>query len=233
MLNDHLLNAPADPQRPTVISDMEGTLSAGVTWRGMRDYLVAHGREQAVRRFMRGHMPKLVLYRLRLLPHPTAFQREWLLGLLQMFAGQTTAEFTAASTWVVEHELWAKRRQAVVDELLAHHAAGRRVILASGLFEPMLAHFAAQMGLEAIGTPLRFVDGRFTGEMDTADFNTGEHKAAQARYFIPAGGQLYAAYGDTAADIPLLSLAQHPTAIAPDKGLRQAAVANGWRILES
>ena len=234
MINGRLLHAPPDPSVPTVISDMEGTLSAGVTWKGLRDYLETHGRAPAVRGFIRRRLPQVALYRLRLLPNPEAFQREWLMGLLGLFAGMETAEFDHVSTWLVEQELWRKRRQPLIAELQAHLAAGRRVVLASGLFEPMLAKFAAKVGAEAIGTPLRFDgQGRFTGELDTADFNTGELKAAQARHFIPPNGRLYAAYGDTAADIPLLHLAEQATAVCPDKRLRRAAQQQGWRIWET
>ena len=35
--------ADAAAEREIVAFDLEGTLSAGVAWEGMRDYLVAHG----------------------------------------------------------------------------------------------------------------------------------------------------------------------------------------------
>ena len=233
MLNDRLLHAPPNPAVPTVISDMEGTLSGGVTWKGLRAYLEAHGRGSAVRAFVRRRLPQVVLYRLRLLPNPHAFQREWLMGILGHFAGMDTAEFDHTATWLVEQELWPKRRPAIIAELQQHKAEGRRVVLASGLFEPMLAKFAAKIGVEAIGTPLLFDgQGRFTGELATAEFNTGEHKAAQARHFVPTGGRLTAAYGDTAGDIPLLHMAEQATAVHPDKPLRHAAQQHGWRVWE-
>ena len=41
-----------------------------------------------------------------------------------------------------------------------------------------------------------------------------------------------AAFGDTGADIPLLSLATRSVAVYPDTDLRREAVARGWEILE-
>lgn len=232
------LHAPPNPATPTVFSDMEGTLSSGVTWQGMRNYLIQHGRQQEVRRFLTRNMLKVILFRLGLIRNKQKFQREWLLGILVMFGGLSRVEFSEACAWVVENELWPNRRKDVLAELEAHAAAGRRVILVSGMFAPMLAIFAEKVGFEALGTAVAFDDNDiFTGQL-VDDFNTGERKAELAQPFLDpdtpdSNSQLYAAYGDTAADIPMLHLAVHPIAVYPDAGLRQAAQARGWRIIES
>jgi phosphoserine phosphatase len=118
----------------------------------------------------------------------------------------------------------------VVDELRAHRAEGRRVVLVSGMIEPLLRIVAQEVGdVDAIGTPLEFVDDVFSGEL--ADpFNVGPRKVAQLRYFA-TDGKIHSAYGDTVRDIPMLEMAFDPVVVAPDAGLREAAAANNWRII--
>ncbi|HAR03277.1 MAG TPA: HAD-IB family hydrolase, partial [Chloroflexi bacterium] len=45
------------------------------------------------------------------------------------------------------------------------------------------------------------------------------------------GGEILAAFGDTAADIPLLTAARRAVAVAPDKQLREEAQRRGWEIV--
>ncbi|MEZ4644628.1 MAG: HAD family hydrolase [Chloroflexota bacterium] len=144
-----------------VASDLEGTLSAGQTWRGMRTYLEAHGQADAFRRFFRRRLPALVLYRLHLVDD-RAFKERWILDVLRLFTGYTPSAFADVAQWVVESELWPQRRQGVVAELEQHRENGRRVLVISGLFQPMLDVFTGRLGVEGIGTPLLFANGRFT-----------------------------------------------------------------------
>lgn len=230
-LNSTLLKSPPDPNMLTVVSDMEGTLSGGTTWKGMRDYLLEHGYSKEMQGFLRGNMFKAILFRIGLIQDKRKFQREWMLGILALFAGMSREEFTEAVTWVVENELWPNRRQAVIDELLAHQEAGRRVVVASGMYEPMLQVYVDKLGFEAIGTPVLFEGDEFTGRIAN-EFNTGALKAEQVGAFVDGAGKLYAAYGDTAADIEMLSMAVNPAAVHPDAGLRAEAEKQGWRIIE-
>lgn len=231
IINTNLLKSLPDPTQPTVVSDMEGTLSGGVTWKGMRDYLLKHGYEREVKGFLRRNLFKGVLFRLGFIRDVHQFQEAWMLGVLALFRGMSRTEFTDAVTWVVENELWPQRRQAVIDELLQHQEDGRRVVVASGMFEPMLKVYVDKLGFEAIGTPVLFEDGVFTGRL-VGEFNTGLHKAAQVAAFADENGELYAAYGDTAGDIQMLGMARHPAAVYPDNGLRLEAERRGWRIIE-
>ena len=47
-------------------------------------------------------------------------------------------KFREICSWVVAESLWPRRRRVVVQELLAHQKMGRRVIIVSGMFEPLL-----------------------------------------------------------------------------------------------
>ncbi len=211
-----------------VASDLEGTLSNGVTWEAMRSYLLKEGQEAAYKRFFRRMLPGYLLYKVKLVEE-RRFKERWILEMLRLFAGFSADQFHDLSQWIVETELWPKRRQVVVDELLAHQANGRFVVILSGMFQPMLDLFAAKIGVNGVGTAVSFVDGHFTGEI-IGQLNVGTQKAA-ALQALMNGGQLLAAYGDTHRDIPMLEMAQEPVAVYPDDRLRQTAVSRGWRMI--
>jgi len=214
-----------------VAADLEGTITAAETWRGMRDYLQANGRSAPFRRFFLRQLPRLVGYRLGLLRDVPAFKEGWVMGILNLYADMDRSQLEAMADYVAEAVLWPSRREAVVAELEAHRQNGRSVIIVSGMFEPILARIAARMGVQAIGTPLLFVGNRFTGR-PAAPFNVGERKVAQLQRLLANGRILHAAYGDTRRDIPMLRLSQEPVAVHPDAALRREAEANGWRLLD-
>lgn len=211
-----------------VVSDVEGTLSEGVTWKGLRRYLEAHGREHVFRRFLRRRMLLIGLYQLGLL-NTQRFRENWLKDILRMFAGQSEEEFLRVAEWVVENELWPKRRQHVLEQLQDHKSRKHRVLLVSGMIEPMLKLIAERIGVEAIGTPVIFEDGKFTGEVNPP-FITGQNKVLQIRHIVPVD-PLLAAYGDTAADIPMLTLAENRFAVSPDRKLLKWANAHRCDVL--
>jgi phosphoserine phosphatase len=217
-----------------VACDVEGTFTTGRTGEGMRDYLVAHGGEAAYRRFFRRHLPQLLLYRLGI-GNSRAFKERWICGLLGLYAGFTGAQFGEAAKLTAVSHLWHGRRPAVVEGLRAHQAAGATIVLASGVFQPILdalvAHAAGEglHGLHAFGTPVEVENGLLTGRT-TIPFAVGETKVERLRAF---GGDapLAVAYGDTAADLPMLHASQHPIAVAPDRQLRAVAAAHGWEVI--
>ena len=230
VIHSNLLHDKADNTAVVVACDVEGTLSAGEAWRGMRHYLEANGQGEKFKQFLRQRLFKVVLYRLGLLRDVRAFKDAWLQDLLQLFTGYSREQMLAMGAFVTEEVVWAQRRQAVVDELLVHKENGRRVILVTGVLEPILIHVAQKLEIEAIGTPLTYDGDIFTGEL-AAPFNTGQSKVDQLQPFLQ-NGKILAAYGDTAEDIPMLNICQDPVAVCPDKKLRNTAVANNWRILE-
>jgi phosphoserine phosphatase len=99
------------------------------------------------------------------------------------------------------------------------------------MYEPLLEQLIKKLpGLEALATPVVWDGGVFSGEL-ARDFNVGESKRESLRPFAQ-DGKIYAAYGDTFPDVPMLEMSENPVAVHPDKELRQAAIERGWRILE-
>jgi phosphoserine phosphatase len=83
---------------------------------------------------------------------------------------------------------------------------------------------------EAIGTELAFdADDRATGGF-VGSMGTGDEKVARLTAALH-GAPLEGAYGDTAADIPMLSMAASAVAVHPDAVLERTARERGWRII--
>jgi HAD superfamily phosphoserine phosphatase-like hydrolase len=212
-----------------VASDLEGTLSAGETWRGIRAYLEAHGRKADYSRFMRGKMPLYLGAKLGLV-NKRRFQNRWIEDLPGLFAGHSLESFQAVAAWVVQHELRPKLRQNVLNELEAARQSGARVILASGTYQPVLRDLAQTLGFEAIGTPLRVVNGLLTGKLD-GPVNVEQIKRSSLLSILE-GAALNRAYGDTLADVPMLEAAQEAVVVAGnDARLERLAITRGWRVL--
>jgi phosphoserine phosphatase len=215
---------------------MDGTLSTAETWRGVHAWILANHPSPAARRFIRGQLHRILLVRLGL-RGKEQFRARWQVDHARLLEGVSAAGLAAMGEWVVDRHLWPARRQAAIDLLQAVAAEARasdpgtEVILATGGYQPIADAFAARIGADtALGTPLEVVDGVATGELALAVQAGGEKaEAVRAR---AEGRTVLAAFGDTSADIPLLSLARRAVAVAPDRQLRRAAIEHSWEILE-
>jgi phosphoserine phosphatase len=105
------------------------------------------------------------------------------------------------------------------------------LLVASGGYQPVVEAFARRLGAIALGTPLELRDGVATGGLAGA-VRSGRLKA-EAVLREAGEGQILVAFGDTAADVPVLSLAARPVAVAPDAVLRRTALGRGWEIIEA
>lgn len=211
-----------------VASDLEGTLSTGESWKGIGRYLKGHGRGRDYRAFFLARMPGYAATKVA--GDEQKFRDAWMARLARLLRGMGPAELDRLAEWVVEKEMWPNRRGAVLDELRRHKEAGERLVLAAGVYQPVLEAFARRIGAEAVGTPLEYSGGRATGSLIGA-VNTGRAKAARlAEQVGPA--KLTAAYGDTLPDRYMLEMSEKPVAVAPDPELRAEAQRRGWRVFE-
>lgn len=212
-------------------TDLEGTLSAGEVWRGIGAYLKQHGHANAHLWFMATHFPGAMLVKAGLVDKQK-FKNRWVVDQAKLLRGMSGQELDALAEWVIENELWPRRRQAVIDELIQHHANGCTILIASGAYEPITNALARKLNLErvsGISTPLEMLNGQATGKL-AAEIGVDAVKAQRVQAYV-GDGVLVAAYGDTAADAPLLGLSQQPVAVAPDMELEKIAGVRGWRIL--
>jgi HAD superfamily phosphoserine phosphatase-like hydrolase len=217
-----------DPSIPCVAADLEGTLTTGQTWKGIRAYLERNGRGREYSRFFALRVPSAILARVGVLDK-REFENRYTADTVRFFQGLTPDEFRKVAEFIVENELWPKRREAVLQELEALRLQGRRLILASGTYQPVLEAFAWRLEAEAIGTQLEVAAGKLTGRLATP-VNVGQHKAQTLRAHL-AGATLERAYGDTMPDAPMLELARVAVAVNPDAKLARLAQTNHWRVL--
>jgi phosphoserine phosphatase len=131
------------------------------------------------------------------------------------------------SEWVVEHDLWKKRRQDVVDRLIKHREGGAQVYIASSVVEPFIEPFARRIGAQVSGTPVEIKNGRvqMVGELIAS-----EKKIEQIINRLGVK-RVDFAYGDTMLDVPMLEHADHPVAVYPDAKLKKLALEKGWEII--
>jgi len=221
--------------RPIVVSDMDGTLTTAETWRGVHQWIRANYPSPAASRFITVRLPLVFLARTGLM-NKERFRARWLEDQTKLLRGLPAEQLTAMGEWVVEHLLWPARRVEAVTAVQAAHTTARatdpatELVLATGGYQPIAAAFAKKLGATiALGTPFEVVNGIATGKL-AAPTQSGEEKA-RAALTCAAGGRILAAFGDTAADIPLLTLAERAIAVAPDNALSREAARLGWERL--
>jgi phosphoserine phosphatase len=221
--------------RPIVVSDMDGTLTTAETWRGVHQWIRANYPSAAASRFIAIRLPIVFLARSGLM-NKERFRARWLEDQTKLLRGLRADQLAVMGEWVVEHLLWPARRVEAVTAVQAAHATARatnpatELVLATGGYQPIAAAFAKRLGATiALGTPFEVIDGVATGKL-AAPTQSGEEKARAAQA-CAAGGRILAAFGDTAADIPLLKLAERAVAVAPDSALALEAAHVGWERL--
>ncbi len=209
-----------------VVSDLMGTLTTGSPVIGLVDWVRHNQSKWQANWYMLSMLPGYFLAKRGLIN----WQR-WGQGLmvnsLSMIKGATPQKFEEVAAWIVEADLWKKRRDDVIQRLNDHADDGAQVYIASSVHEPGVLAFARRIGAQAIGTPVEFVEGhvRIVGGLVADD-----RKLEQVLTRVGVD-RIDFAYGDTALDIPLLEHAEHPVAVYPDEKLRAIAKERGWEIM--
>jgi HAD superfamily hydrolase (TIGR01490 family) len=154
------------------------------------------------------------------------------------------AALAFAAGWHVDEVV--RLGEEIYDELMAeriwpgtralaegHLAAGRRVWLVTATPVELASIIANRLGLTgALGTVAEHKDGVYTGQL-VGELLHGPAKAAAIRALAEREGldlSRCTAYGDSANDIPMLSLVGTAVAINPDPELRRVAKEQGWQV---
>ena len=208
-----------------VVSDMMGTLTTGSPFLGLVDWVKHNQSKLRANLHLAAIMPSYLLAKNGLIDWQTWGQR-LMIDSLAYIKDANPETLDLASEWVVEHDLWKKRREDVVARLVKHRADGAKVYIASSVVEPFIEPFAKRIGAQAIGTPVEITNGcvRIVGEL-----MSDEKKVEQVLSRLGVD-RVDIAYGDTVLDIPLLEHADHPVAVYPDKKLKVVALERGWEI---
>lgn len=209
-----------------VVSDMMGTLTTGSPFLGLVDWVKHNQSGLRARYYMAAVMPSYLLARNGLIDWQS-WGQDLMIRSLSYIKHADEEKVRHASEWVVEHNLWKKRREDVVARLIEHREEGAQVHIASSVVEPFIEPFARRIGAQVIGTPTEIINGRLRTAGELA---ANERKIGQVLSRLGVD-RVDVAYGDTWMDIPLLEHADHPMAVYPDEKLMAVASERGWEII--
>jgi len=160
---------------------------------------------------------------------------EFLRFQLREFVGNTKEEMAKICQRHFDEFVRPKCRPGAIETTRKVAASGKPSTILSStntmISEPVRAFFDIK---ETAGPTLELdASGRFTGRL-AGDYTLGPQKVVRMRQMAERLGvrpEEIAAYGDSAADIPLLSSVGHPFVVAPSEELRAEALKRGWPIL--
>ncbi len=209
-----------------VVSDMMGTLTTGSPFLGVVDWVKHNQSKLRANLYMAAVMPSYLLAKNGLIDWQ-AWGQKLMVNSLGYIRDADEEKLHHVSEWVVEHNLWAKRREDVIARLVEHRETGAEVYIASSVFEPFIEPFARRIHVKFIGTPVKITNGRVqpAGEL------VADQKKIEQVLSRLGVDRVDVAYGDTWMDIPLLEHAEHPVAVYPDEKLKAIAQERGWEIL--
>ena len=126
-------------------------------------------------------------------------------------------------------------RPNVIARLKEHQRKGDRVILLSGTPSPLLSTIARNLGVEdAVGTPLRIRNGRFTGGSENPVCQGANKVLRLERHLGEIEDVQWSeswAYADSLSDLPVLERVGHPVAVCPDPALESLSKERCWEIV--
>ena len=209
-----------------VVSDMMGTLTTGSPFLGLVDWVKHNQSKLQANLKIASIMPAYLLAKNGIIDWQLWGQK-LMIDSLGYIKNADEEKLKQVSEWVVEHDLWKKRRQDVVDRLIKHREGGAQVYIASSVVEPFIEPFARRIGAQVSGTPVEIKNGRvqMVGELIAS-----EKKIEQIISRLGVK-RVDFAYGDTMLDVPMLEHADHPVAVYPDAKLKQLALQKGWEII--
>ena len=160
-----------------VVSDLEGTLTAGASWRGIRAYFQEFHSRWAYDRFLLGWLPRYLLVKLGLLNRKKAMDA-WMQGEITLLCGERPQVVNMMAEWVVVNHMWPQRRVDVLAKLEKHRRKGAQIAIVSGAYQPIVEAFARRVGdVRAIGSRLstkwQVVRSRFADQFVSAE--SGKH----------------------------------------------------------
>src|SRR5688572_4747065 len=209
-----------------VVSDMMGTLTTGSPFRGLVDWVKHNQSKLQANLTMASVMPSYLLAKNGIIDWQSWGQK-LMIDSLGYIKNADEEKLRQVSEWIVEHDLWKKRREDVIERLIKHREGGAQVYIASSVVEPFIEPFAKKIGAQVSGTPVEIKNGRIqmVGELVAS-----EKKIEQILNRLGVK-RVDFAYGDTSLDIPLLEHADHPVAVYPDAKLKKVALEKNWEII--
>ena len=208
-----------------VVSDFNGTLSHGSPIIGLVRWVGENQSKLRKNLYMAKIMPSWLLAKHGLIDWNT-WVNDTFISCMPVLKDASPEVFEEVIAYTMETQLWAKRRLDMIERIGRHVQQGDEVYIATGMWQPTVAHFAAHIGAKGLGTEIRFKNGQMTLAEPIAH---GQEKADKIRKQLGVD-RVDVAYGDTSADIPMLEMAHQPVAVYPDTKLKAVALERGWEI---
>ena len=215
--------------------DFDGTLFRGSTWRG----IALHHRTTGTNRtmlwlYLYSHLALYPLYRAGLLKRKPYYLL-WAKNMSWTLRGLTVEQAQGVFRWLWENYVKSRLRPEIMSIWEEHRSKGRKLVIVSGSFEPLIKFVGEQLGADwAIGTELEVRNGRLTGRIK-GPLCFGEGKLDRLRAFLASHPDLDLsrsyAYADSIYDLPVLELVGNPVAVYPDPELAAYAESKGWPII--
>jgi HAD superfamily hydrolase (TIGR01490 family) len=166
-------------------------------------------------------------------PEPTGYLVEVGQMALAFAAGWRVDEVAALGEEIYDERMAERIWPGTRGLAEGHLDRGQRVWLVTATPVELASIIANRLGLTgALGTVAEHKDGVYTGKL-IGELLHGPAKAAAIRALSEREGldlSRCTAYGDSANDIPMLSLVGTAVAINPDPELRRVAKEQGWEI---
>lgn len=209
-----------------VVSDMMGTLTTGSPFLGLVNWVKHNQSKLQANLTIATVMPSYLLAKNGIIDW-----QEWgqklMVDSLAYVKNADEEKLKQVSEWIVEHDLWKKRREDVIERLIKHREGGAQVYIASSVVEPFIEPFAKRIGAQVSGTPVEIKNGKI---QMVGGLMSSEKKLEQILNRLNVK-RVDFAYGDTSLDIPLLEHANHPVAVYPDAKLKKVALEKNWEII--
>ena len=157
------------------------------------------------------------------------------------------ARFSLAPLVTMDPDLRERLRGQFVEErirpviaagaanlLERHRGAGHTLLITTATNRFITAPIAALLGVDnLLANDPEVIDGHYTGRLSgTPNFREG--KVARLRQWLERHGGSFGrthVYSDSHNDLPLLEMADLPTAVDPDPRLREHAQRAGWPVI--
>ncbi len=216
----------ANPARIGVFIDIDRTLYKGYSQKDFIKYLM--NRNKLSHRTTARIFYYLALEKLHIIAHQELMRRAYSFtkGINEKDMNQWAERFFKTS--VIPHLV-----HDMIANIKDHQKQGHTIILISEVIKPLARQFERHFkAVDVACTVIVRHNGTYTGNIKR--LCTGEEKATQLRAMATKHSldlKKSYAYGDSAADIPMMHLVRHKIAVSPKPELRHEALLHNWNIL--
>jgi phosphoserine phosphatase len=212
-----------------VASDLNGTLTTGSPVLAVYRWLTENQPESCPPLFEYRLLLSYLLVKVRL-KMIDIWAEEAMCRVLGLIKDPDQRTLDAVMDYVVDHELWLKRRKVPIELLREFYQQGYDIYILSAAYHPAVEKFAWKISPArtfGIGTPVGMTPNGLTLD---GPLNSRTRKIDSLMEAIGTQ-KLAIALGDTFADIPLLDRAERAIAVHPDPILKKKAEEEGWQII--